>query len=374
MTRAMARPTTKATSAAPTWEAKPVSAVDLSVSRDLLAWYDRHSRTLPWRAAPGEHADPYRVWLSEIMLQQTTVAAVKPYFKAFLARWPDVAALAAAPLDAVLSAWAGLGYYSRARNLHACARHIVEVFGGQFPNTEVGLRTLPGVGPYTAAAIAAIAFDRRAVVVDGNVERVMARLFAIGAPLPQARPALRAAMDAVTPDRRCGDFAQATMDLGATICTPRSPACVICPLQPRCRAASEGRPVDFPRKQPKKPTPTRHGAVFFVRREDGHILLRRRPVQGLFGGMSELPGTPWLETFDTEAELMLPDYLLGPLRPLGTVEHGLTHFRLLLDVYAATTSETLPDTYRWANPNDLADEGLPTLMRKVVDLGLRATS
>ncbi|MCW6510155.1 A/G-specific adenine glycosylase [Lichenifustis flavocetrariae] len=341
---------------------------DLEVGPALLDWYDRHRRVLPWRSAPGAASDPYAVWLSEIMLQQTTVAAVKPYFAAFLAAWPTVRDLAAAPLDDILKAWAGLGYYSRARNLHACARAIVDQHGGRFPPDEVGLRSLPGIGPYTAAAIAAIAFGQRAVVVDGNVERVMARLCAVEEPLPAARPRLHAAMNRVTPQSRTGDFAQAVMDLGATICTPRSPACVLCPLIALCDARRLGLQADLPRKSKKAKVPQRGGAVFIVHRSDGCVLVRQRPPEGLFGGMTEFPSTPWTEQHDAEHSPTRPvglEKLEGPFVPVGTVEHGLTHFHLTLHVYAIRTDRQSFEGCRWIAVDALAGEALPTLMRKV---------
>jgi len=267
----------------------------------LLAWYDRSRRRLPWRAEPGERADPYAVWLSEIMLQQTTVQAVKPYYQRFLALWPKVGDLAAAPVEDVMKEWAGLGYYSRARNLHACAKTVAGELGGVFPSDEAGLRALPGIGPYTAAAIAAIAFGKRAVVVDGNVERVVARLNSIAEPMPGAKPLIRARMDAITPDRRAGDFAQAMMDLGATICTPKKPACAICPLTELCSARAAGDPDRYPVRGAKAERPRRFGAIFYVRRADGCVLVRTRPPKGLLGGMSEFPGSTWSADFDARS-------------------------------------------------------------------------
>ena len=342
------------------------STAGSSVAGDLLGWYGGHRRQLPWRADPGETADPYRVWLSEIMLQQTTVAAVKPYFARFVARWPDVRALAAAPVEEVMKAWAGLGYYSRARNLHACAKAVVESEGGAFPSDEARLRVLPGIGAYTSAAIAAIAFGERAVVVDGNVERVMARLFAIGTPLPAARPALRAAMDDVTPMTRAGDFAQAVMDLGATICTPRSSACVICPISSHCRAREQGDPATYPRKAPKKSVPERFGAVFLVTHPNGSLLVRQRPSEGLFGGMTEFPGTAW--TAAPADVIVLPPGVAGPITPIGRIRHGLTHFTLELDVFLAQPDPSTPADVRWVAHEAVSGEALPTLMRKVLAL------
>ena len=259
--------------------AKRPAAISFPQPTALLTWYDRHRRKLPWRVAPGERADPYRVWLSEIMLQQTTVAAVAPYYVQFLARWGDVRALAAAPIEEVLKAWAGLGYYARARNLHACARAVVDLHDGKFPQTEATLRDLPGIGAYTAAAIAAIAFDAPASPVDGNIERVIARLFAVAELLPGAKPELRRLARELTPQRRAGDFAQAMMDLGATICTPKKPACVFCPWNDSCIGRARGEAETFPRRIPKREGALRRGAAFVVRRADGFLLVRTRPAK-----------------------------------------------------------------------------------------------
>ena len=261
----------------------------------VLAWYDRERRRLPWRAEHGEAPDPYRVWLSEIMLQQTTVKAVLPRYDLFLRRWPDVAALARAELGEVLAAWAGLGYYARARNLHACARVVAERHGGKFPEDEAALRRLPGVGDYTAAAIAAIAFGKRATPVDGNIERVVARLFAVTTPLPAAKTEIRALAETLTPETRSGDFAQAMMDLGATICTPRRPACGLCPVRPDCRGYADGLAEALPYREAKGERPVRRGATFVAVRADGAVLLRERPLHGLLGGMLETPSSPWEE-------------------------------------------------------------------------------
>jgi A/G-specific adenine glycosylase len=338
----------------------------------LLAWYDRHRRVLPWRARPGETPDPYRVWLSEIMLQQTTVAAVGPYFSSFLARWPDVTALAAAPLDDVLTAWAGLGYYARARNLHKCAQVVAREQGGKFPDTEAGLLELPGIGGYTAAAIAAIAFDRRAVVMDGNVERVVARLHRVATPLPAAKPALKALTDALTPDRRAGDFAQAMMDLGATICTPKKPRCALCPWREDCAAFQARDAEDYPVKTAKAARPVLHAVAYWMTTPDGAVLLRRRPEQGLLGGMMEIPSNTWrAEPWGAaEAEEAAP--VQARWRPLpGQVRHIFTHIDLRLSLLAAAIAERPEDMV--AAPLDrLGDYALPSVMRKIVNAATRA--
>ncbi|MHB2166943.1 A/G-specific adenine glycosylase [Alsobacter sp. R-9] len=332
----------------------------------LLAWYDRHARTLPWRARPGETADPYRVWLSEIMLQQTTVRAVVPYFERFLRLFPTVEALAGAPTDAVMKAWAGLGYYSRARNLHACAQAVVARHGGVFPADEAALRDLPGIGAYTAAAVAAIAFDRRAVVVDGNVERVITRLHAVEEPLPASKPVIRALADTLTPDRRPGDFAQAMMDLGATICTPRSPACGLCPFRAPCRARAEGTAETFPRKLKKAEGRLRRGAAFVARRPDGAILVRTRPPKGLLGGMTEVPGTPWSADFEADTALAHAPLDVPWTRIPGSVGHVFTHFPLELVVFRAETGAAAPDGCRWLPAREIPGEAFPNVFRKVL--------
>ncbi|MGZ9086875.1 MAG: A/G-specific adenine glycosylase, partial [Rhodoplanes sp.] len=270
------------------------------LGRRLLAWYDRNRRVLPWRAVPGEPSDPYRVWLSEIMLQQTTVAATIPYYLRFLARFPTVHALAAADLEDVLRLWAGLGYYARARNLHACARTVVDRHGGEFPQAAAELRDLPGIGDYTAAAVAAIAYEARTVPVDGNVERVVARLFAIGEALPRGKAVIRAAAERLAPERRSGDFAQALMDLGATLCTPKNPACSRCPLRADCAAATRGDAEAFPVKETKRQGRLRRGAAFVLLRHDGCVLVRTRPANGLLGGMTEVPTSEWTHAFDEQ--------------------------------------------------------------------------
>ena len=333
----------------------------------LLSWYDRHRRALPWRAAKGEPADPYRVWLSEIMLQQTTVKAVAPYYARFLARFPTVTQLAAAPLDDVLSLWAGLGYYARARNLHACAKAVAAQHGGAFPDTEEGLLTLPGIGAYTAAAIAAIAFGRRASPVDGNIERVIARLFAVEQQLPGAKPRIRALAEQLTPARRAGDFAQAMMDLGATICTPKKPACVLCPWSAPCAARARGDQESFPRKGEKKTGALRRGAAFVVLRDD-HILLRTRPEKGLLGGMTEVPTTEWSGDFNGSSARDAPFPKATWRRIPGHVDHVFTHFPLQLIVHRTDVSKSTraPQGMRWVSVDALAAQALPNVMRKVI--------
>ncbi|MDE0173954.1 MAG: A/G-specific adenine glycosylase [Defluviicoccus sp.] len=339
-----------------------------SPAERLLAWYDRHRRDLPWRAPPGARPDPYRVWLSEIMLQQTTVATVGGYFLRFLARWPTLSALAGADLDEVLREWQGLGYYARARNLHKCARILVADHDGRFPDGERGLRALPGIGVYTAAAIAAIAFDRRATVVDGNVERVVARLFAVEDPLPGAKPALYRLADGLTPDRRPGDYAQAMMDLGATVCTPRSPDCGRCPLAEDCASSRGGIAERLPRRAAKAARPTRYGTAFWAVRPDGAVLLRRRAESGLLGGMMEIPSTGWTEEPAANAEALdlapvEADWRLLP----GEVRHGFTHFRLELAVMAGRAGEGWRDADGiWVPVDRLGEHALPTVMKKVV--------
>jgi len=348
--------------------------------RLLLDWYDRHRRRLPWRALPGERAGAYRVWLSEIMLQQTTVKAVGPYFEKFLARWPDVSALARASLDDVLRMWAGLGYYSRARNLHACAVAVLHDHDGLFPDTEEGLRSLPGIGPYTAAAIAAIAFDRRTMPVDGNIERVVSRLYAVEDPLPQAKPKIAQLAATLLGDHRAGDeksragdSAQALMDLGASICTPKKPACALCPLNEGCAAGALGTQETFPRKAPKKTGALRRGAAFVVTRGE-ELLVRSRPEKGLLGGMTEVPGSDWRAAQDDKAALAQAPMLRGVRwhRKAGTVSHVFTHFPLELVVHTARVAARTraPDGMRWVAIATLQDEALPNVMRKVIAHGL----
>jgi A/G-specific adenine glycosylase len=335
-----------------------------------LAWYDRHRRVLPWRARKGERADPYAVWLSEIMLQQTTVKTVGPYYDRFLTRWPTVGRLAETKLDDVLRAWAGLGYYARARNLHACARAVVERHGGVFPNDLEALRALPGIGDYTASAVAAIAFDAPAVPVDGNVERVVSRLFAVEETLPAAKPTIKRLAMSLLPARRAGDFAQALMDLGATICSPKRPACALCPWSEACVARALGRQEEFPRKAPKREGKLRRGAAFVALRADGRVLLRRRPEKGLLGSMTEVPGSAWAHDFDAAtAPKAAPRLPKAKWRKLpGVVTHVFTHFPLELTVFVAALPRATPapKAARWVKLADLPGEALPTVMRKVL--------
>ncbi|PWW01899.1 A/G-specific DNA-adenine glycosylase [Hoeflea marina] len=344
------------------------------IAAPLLDWYDRHHRSLPWRVSPPDRAhgvvnDPYRVWLSEIMLQQTTVPAVMAYFESFVRQWPTVAALAAAPTEEVMKAWAGLGYYSRARNLKACAEAIVRDHGGRFPDSEAGLRALPGIGPYTAAAIAAIAFDRPAAVVDGNIERVFTRLFEIATPLPAAKPDIRRHVADATPVTRPGDFAQGLMDLGTAICTPRRPACVLCPLATGCAARKSGRQEEFPVKAPKKAKPVRRGAAFIAVDADGGVLLVRRPDKGMLGGMSGVPTSNWTVRGDGETGVEAAPFP-AEWTPAGTVSHVFTHFELRLDVFHADVAHRGNHPGWWSSPAEIGGEALPTLMKKAIAAAL----
>ena len=348
-------------------------AVEPAIAPKLLAWYRREGRALPWRAPPGTLQDPYKVWLSEIMLQQTTVKTVTPRFIDFMRRWPDVNALARAELGDVLAAWAGLGYYARARNLHACARAVSEERGGRLPDTEEALRALPGIGAYTSAAIAAIAFGRRASPVDGNIERVIARLFAIETPLPAAKPQIKALAAQLTPKAHAGDFAQAMMDLGAMICTPRKPACGLCPVRPSCRGFAAGLAEQLPYKAAKAERPTRRGTAFVAIREDGAVLLRERPPKGLLGGMLETPSTPWEEGPQSEAAREHAPLAASWKKVPGSVSHTFTHFHLELTVLRAEILRDVellaaadPARCRWLGQRDLAAAALPTVMRKVL--------
>ena len=339
-----------------------------SVPSELLAWYDTNRRDLPWRARSGEPINPYWVWLSEIMLQQTTVVTVVPYFEKFIARWPTLYDLAAAPMDDILKTWAGLGYYARARNLHKCAAVVAGEHSGRLPGTEAALLQLPGIGKYTAAAIAAIAFDLPATVVDGNVERVMARLFAVEKPLPGAKTTLYDHADSLTPGERPGDYAQAVMDLGALVCTPRSPSCSICPLAESCVARRLGIARALPARAPKAARPTRYGTAYWLEREgpDGsEVLLRRRPEKGLLGGMMEIPSSPWQEAGGSRVD---EDPISGAeWRTVdGCVVHIFTHFRLELSIKRGVIADSQFVEGKWTRIEDLKGEALPSVMRKIV--------
>ena len=333
----------------------------------LLAWYDCERRDLPWRAPPGERMAPYRVWLSEIMLQQTTVATVGPYFEEFLRRWPALSDLAAAPLDNVLHAWQGLGYYARARNMLRCAQEVMEKHNGVFPQAESALLRLPGIGPYTAAAIAAIAFDHPATILDGNVERVIARLRMVETPLPAAKPELHQLAAEITPAKRPGDYAQAIMDLGATVCTPKKPACVRCPWQGACRAHAAGVAPTLPRRTPKPERPLRHGVAFWAVRGDGQILLRRRPEKGLLGGLMEVPTSEWRDIpWQTSAARRQAPAKSSWRKLPGMVSHGFTHFRLEITVLAAKVDGRAAIDGVWCPPERFAEHALSTLSKKII--------
>jgi len=339
----------------------------------LLAWYDRHRRVLPWRAKAGQKPEPYRVWLSEIMLQQTTVQAVASYYARFLARWLTVESLAEAPLDDVLAAWAGLGYYARARHLHAAAKLVARETGGRFPDTAEGLRKLPGIGVYTSGAIAAIAFDRREAAVDANAERVLARLFAVDEPLPKAKMRLRALCQTLVPEKRAGDFAQAMMDLGSLICTPKRPACARCPWSNACKARRLGIAAVLPRKSPKAIRPLKRGAAFVARDEAGRVLLVKRAEKGLLGAMLQPPLGPWTEEFPAPNEALLQaPFRAKWKRLMGIVRHGFTHFELEIEVYAtgvAVHPKLAGQEARWVS--ELGAVALPTVMRKIVEHALK---
>lgn len=338
-----------------------------SPSRSLLAWYDSHRRDLPWRAKPGEAVDPYRVWLSEIMLQQTTVAAVAPYYREFLKRWPNVKALAAASLDEVLGAWAGLGYYSRARNLHRAAKLVAKEYAFQFPATSEELRRLPGVGIYTAAAIGAIAFGERVAAMDANAERVIARLFAVAEPLPKAKPRIASAAQQLVPVERPGDFAQALMDLGSNVCTVKHPLCAQCPIAVHCRARAMGLAEQLPRKAPKPARPLKRGAAFVAFDRKGAVYLVRRPEKGLLGGMLEPPLGKWAEAFPVRAAAVEEAPFVGDwIEKPGFVRHVFTHFVLELHVWVAHLKSRPNGIGTWLAREELKGAALPTVMRKVI--------
>ncbi|MCP4382382.1 MAG: A/G-specific adenine glycosylase [Hyphomicrobiales bacterium] len=344
-----------------------------SLSTALLNWYDRHARRLPWRIGPAERArgqrpDPYRVWLSEVMLQQTTVAAVKPYFETFVTIWPDVASLAGASRDDVMKAWAGLGYYSRARNLHACAQIVATKHEGRFPLTAEELKALPGIGDYTAAAIAAIAYDESVAVVDGNIERVITRLDALDKPLPAGKKAIRARQAALTPEIRAGDYAQAMMDLGASICTPKRPACSLCPLAKNCVAFARGEQERYPVKPDRTRRPTRFGTAYVAQRSDGAVLLRKRPDAGLLGGMAEVPGSEWTREPSTNSASDAAPIAADWQPAANPIVHVFTHFRLELTVYkAAVDIIEAPHGTWWSSATSLPSEALPSAFKKAIE-------
>nr|WP_210338869.1 A/G-specific adenine glycosylase [Devosia sp. WQ 349K1] len=343
----------------------PLSAPHPIDSDGVLRWYDAHARDLPWRVSPearkqGIKPDPYRIWLSEVMLQQTTVAAVKAYFTRFISLWPSVHDLAAAPLDSVLREWAGLGYYARARNLHACAVAVVAEHSGTFPQTSIALQSLPGIGAYTSAAIAAICFDEEIAVLDGNLDRVLARYYALDIPVRDAKPELRSALQLAVPSR-AGDFAQAMMDLGATICAPRTASCLICPLHDGCEARQEGQPLAYPVKPVKAEKPVRKGHAFVMLDSAGDVYLRTRPSKGLLASMTEVPTSVW---GDSLGEPLYP--VSADWRPRGQIVHVFTHFRLELEVWSAVVPNDALSEGWWAEPQALKGEALPTLFRKVL--------
>jgi A/G-specific adenine glycosylase len=347
---------------------RPLSATDVRrLRRQILRWYDRHRRDLPWRAQPDGLSEPYHVWLSEIMLQQTTVATVKSYFARFLERWPTIEQLAEAGLDDVLHAWQGLGYYARARNLHRCARAIVDHHGGEFPDTEHELLALPGIGDYTAAAVAAIAFGRKTTPVDGNIIRVIARLFAVSDPIPGSKSVIKELTSPLVPAKCAGDFAQALMDLGATVCTPRNPTCVLCPWMRDCRSFAEGAPERYPVKLKKKARPTRHGVAYWITRDDGAVFLRRREEKGLLGGMMEVPSSDWREAVwpRMEAQSHAPFKSEWTLKP-GVIEHTFTHFHLVLTVMTTHIKKDHGLNGTWCHPDHFGEFALPTVMKKIV--------
>ena len=345
----------------------------LSMQKNLLAWFDLNRRSMPWRAEAGGSPNPYHVWLSEVMLQQTTVATVGPYFQKFIDKWPRLDDLARAAQDEVLVAWAGLGYYARARNLHKCAGIVMREYGGIFPDTEEGLLALPGIGPYTAGAISAIAFDRPAIAVDGNVERVVSRLYGIETPLPASKPEIKKrAMELSAGNPRPGDFVQALMELGSIVCTPDKPRCAQCPLRSACRARIAGKVEVLPRRASKASRPSRYGAVFWLEDGKGRVLMRKRPEKGLLGGMTEVPSTQWHEKWASQADLLrqapLPGIKWHAVTD-GSVRHVFSHFNLELQVLRGQINAKArrPEGF-WVGPEELKDQALPSLMQKVVKL------
>ena len=349
------------------------SPTETAPASALLDWYDAHARDLPWRILPaaarkGAKPDPYRIWLSEIMLQQTNVTTVRPYYEKFLALFPTVQALAAAPDEQVMAAWAGLGYYSRARNLVKCARAVVANFEGRFPDTEEQLLSLPGIGPYTAAAIAAIAFNQPAAPVDGNIERVLSRLYNLQTPMPALKAEVKQANAKLVPKDRPGDFAQAMMDLGASLCTPKRPNCLICPWRAPCLARQAGIEESLPIRAPKKPKPERQGTVFWLENAKGHVLMARRPDKGLLGGMLVFPSLGWDAPNESRLPELLPPDCKDMWTPLeGEVVHVFTHFKLTLSIVAQTAPKGFraPTGFQWVAPKAFAQEALPSVMTKI---------
>ncbi len=339
----------------------------INLADAILSWYDVAARDWPWRSRGACLSEPYHVWRSEIMLQQTTVQTVIPYFHQFLERWPTVDSIAQADLNDILHAWQGLGYYARARNLHKCAIVVVDMYGGNFPKTESQLLELPGIGSYTAAAIAAIAFNITTVPVDGNIERVISRLYSLKKPVRQTKDQVRKLATKILPKDRSGDFAQALMDLGATICRPKSPTCLKCPLSMACLAFKSGMPELYPVKLQKKHKPTRYGVAFWLQNENQDIWMRKRPPEGLLGGMIEVPSTDWREEFWTEAEI----WKLAPLNANwlpheGFITHTFTHFHLHITVWTGKTSSNVNTNGFWSAPNQFSELALPTLMKKII--------
>ena len=344
----------------------PKSSDPKSIRHRLLCWYDTEHRNLPWRVEPGVKPEPYHVWLSEIMLQQTTVATVVPYFRDFVMRWPDVCTLAAAPLDDILHAWQGLGYYARARNLHKCAALVANELGGVFPDREAALMKMPGVGVYTAAAIAAIAFERPVVPIDGNVERVTARLYGVRRPLKKSKKRIAQLAQGLAADDRPGDFAQAMMDLGATVCRPKIPACGFCPLGDDCMAANSGHPKEYPGKAAKPIRRTRCGVAFWAVRPDGAVLLRRRPTRGLLGGMMEVPSTDWRENKWSLIEAAAAAPVDADWQRLsGVVRYTFTHFHLEITVLCGRVTKSTNEDGVWLPPARFFEHALPTVMKKI---------
>lgn len=350
------------------------------LAEKLLKWYDAEQRELPWRAKPGTIPNPYHVWLSEIMLQQTVVKTVIPYFNKFLSLWPELNDLANAEDEDIRRAWAGLGYYTRAANLHKCAKIIRDEYEGELPIFAEELETLPGIGPYTAAAIAAIAFDETATPVDGNIERVVARQFAEVAPLPGVKSKLKILATSLTPPRRAGDFAQAQMDLGARICTPKNPSCLLCPISSSCEGYNQGIANDLPNRAKKKPKPTRYGSAFFALREDGAVLLHQRLPGGLLGNMQEIPTSEWTENQEQSDNMLKSPPLKGEWWPVpGCVKHTFTHFHLELKIFRILPGKDAEFTLfadaercKWVHRDNLADEALPSVMRKIIQHALKS--